>query len=289
MPVDVLQHARELAAAGRISDLLGECQRILADPAADVTHLLDIGALLSTYGFLTDARSCYEKAQTIAPEDLRATVNLANLARDAGEHAGARRLYAQLLQALPDHPVIRRNALTSLEYDPEASDAERFAQARAWGAWATTRAGGIRPRPAMQPRVDRPLRVGYVSADFCQHTVGLFVKDVLKAHDARRVQVFAYSAGQVKDWVTDEILAACTLRDVSALDDATLAAQIQADSIDVLVDLSGHTGGSRLSAFAHRPAPVLVSWLGYFATSGLACMDAVLLDDWHSIKGHPLY
>ncbi|MEZ5526181.1 MAG: hypothetical protein R3F26_01425 [Gammaproteobacteria bacterium] len=52
------------------------------------------------------------------------------------------------------------------------------------------------------------------------------------------------------------------------LDDVALAAQIRVDGIDALVDLSGHTGGSRLTV-AHRPAPVTVSWLGYFATTGL--------------------
>ena len=251
----------------------------------DIALLLDIGALLSSYGFLTDARICYTQAQRIAPTDLRAQVNLANLARDAGEHVESCRLYTDLLRQLPDHPVIRRNALTSLEYDPEVPDAERLVQAQAWGAWAIARAGGTRPRPALQPLMDRPLRIGYVSADLCQHTVGLFVKDVLKAHDLTRVQVFTYSAGTVKDWVTAEIRAACTLRDVSALDDAALAAQIRADGIDVLIDLSGHTAGSRLTAFAHRPVPVMVSWLGYFATTGLPTMDAVLLDEWHAPSG----
>lgn len=280
-----MTEAHQHAAAGRFSDLLVECQRILATPAADVAQSLDIGALLSSYGFLTDARACYEKAQTLAPTDRRALVNLANLARDAGDHGEARRLYTDLLKVLPDHPVIRRNALTSLEYDPEVPDAERLAQAKAWGAWAITRAGGDRPRPVLRPLGNRPLRLGYVSADLCQHTVGLFVKAVLKAHDSRRVQVFAYSAGSVKDWVTDDISAVTTFRDVSGSDDAALADLIRSDRIDVLVDLSGHTAGSRLTAFAHRPTPVMVSWLGYFATTGLPTMDAVLLDKWHAPVG----
>ena len=279
-----LKEVAALGASGRFAEM-----RSLRDDVIrgtnDIALLLDVGALLSGYGFLTDARACHEKAHALAPADLRATVNLANLARDAGEHGEAHRLYTDLLRQLPDHPVIRRNALTSLEYDPEVPDVEQLAQAQAWGAWAIARTGGTRPRPAMQPLMDRPLRIGYVSADFCQHTVGLFVKDVLKAHDPARVQVFAYSAGTVKDWVTDEIRAACTFRDVTALDDAVLAAQIRTDGIDVLVDLSGHTAGSRLTAFAHRPAPVLVSWLGYFATTGLATMDAVLLDEWHAPPG----
>lgn len=279
-----LKEVAALGASGRFAEM-----RSLSDDVIrgtnDIALLLDVGALLSGYGFLTDARTCYEKAQTLAPTDLRAQVNLANLARDAGEHTEARRLYTELLRQLPDHRVIRRNALISLEYDPAVPDVERLVQAKAWGDWAIARAGGVRPRPAMQPLMDRPLRIGYVSADFCQHTVGLFVKDVLKAHDPARVQVFAYSAGQVKDWVTREIQATCTFREVTALDDAALAAQIRADGIEVLIDLSGHTAGSRLTAFAHRPAPVMVSWLGYFATTGLEYLDAVLLDAWHAPAG----
>ena len=250
-----------------------------------VEDLLNRGAEFSNQGQLTDASVFFERAAEIAPNDLRATINLANVEREAGEHGFARQRYSKLLQLLPDHPVVRRNALTGLEYDPQATNDERLSQARQWSNWAIARAGGYRPRPVPKPLSDRPLRLGYVSADLCQHTVGLFVKDVLKAHDPKRVQVFAYSAGQVKDWVTDEICAASTWRDVTALDDAALAELIRADSIDILIDLSGHTAGSRLTAFAYRPAPVMVSWLGYFATTGLEYLDAVLLDEWHAPPG----
>lgn len=124
----VLTVARQHAEAGRFAVFLDLCRLTESSPD-DLAALLEVGALLSTYGFLGEARTCYEKAQAIAPTDLRATVNLANLARDAGAHAEARRLYTDLLRQLPDHPVFRRNALTSLEYDPEVSDAERLAQA----------------------------------------------------------------------------------------------------------------------------------------------------------------
>lgn len=241
--------------------------------------------MYASYGFLGAARECYQKARALLPSDFGILANLANIARDAGDHTEARRLYALLLEHLPNHPVVRRNYLTGLEYDPTVSDFERLRAAREWGSWIIGRAGGETRRPLLHPLQDRPLRVGYVSADFCQHTVGLFVKDVLKAHDKTRIQVFAYSAGTVQDWVTNEIRAACTFRDVTALDDAALAEQIRADGIDVLVDLSGHTGGSRLTAFALRPAPVMVSWLGYFATTGLPYMDAELLDEWHAPPG----
>lgn len=283
-----LQRAIVFAASGQFTDFVGLCKQ-MAKATGDHSLLLDIGALLSNYGFLTDARACYKRAQKLAPADISSVANLANVLCDSGDRAASRYLYAELLQQVPDHPVVRRNALTSFEYDPGVPDAERLSQAISWGQWAVFRAGGLRSRPAVSPLVGRPLRIGYVSADLCQHTVGLFVKGVLKTHDSTKMQVFAYSTGQVSDWVTNIIRSACAggaqFRSVVSLSDTALVDLIRSDAIDVLVDLSGHTAGSRLAVFAYRPAPVMVSWLGYFATTGLPYIDAVLLDEWHALEG----
>jgi predicted O-linked N-acetylglucosamine transferase (SPINDLY family) len=280
-----LQAAQQAAQEARFDAFLAECQAILDQHGNDIDAVLHIGSVLLAFGFLSSARKCFLHVQSLAPRDLRPLVNLANVAQQQGDHAECRRLYASALQHLSNHPVIRRNALLSVEYDPDITDAVRLSEAQAWGDWAVAQAGGIRARPELRPLDGRPLRIGYVSADLCQHTVGLFVKDILSAHDATRVAAYAYSAGQVDDWVTAAVRRSCTFRDVRALDDLALAAQIRADEIDVLVDLSGHTGGSRLTVFAHRPAPVQVSWLGYFATTGLSAIDAVILDEWHAPPG----
>lgn len=282
----VLQRARTYAQSGQFPNMLIACQEAVDTHRNDFNVLLDTGVLLSNFGFISSARACFERVQILAPNDSRAVMNLADLARDAGNHDKSRFIYAALLERFPNHPMIRRNAMVSLEYDPLASNTERFAQAEEWGRWAVALAGGQRSRPMPHPlQKDRPLRIGYVSADFCQHTVGLFVKDVLKAHDPLRVSLFAYSAGLVNDWVTEAIRATCQFRDVARLDDVALATLIRQDKIDVLIDLSGHTAGSRLTVFAHRPASVQVSWLGYFATTGLRYLDAVLLDKWHAPPG----
>lgn len=279
---DELGKASACAQRARFDEMNGLCHDIVRCHGRNVNALLDVGGLLMQFGFLTAAASCFQDAMRLAPQDLRPVVNLANVAREFGSHEESRRLYDELQQRLPDHVVVRRNALVGLEYDPQADAATRLELARDWGRWAQKRAGGPFPRPACASQCDgRPLRVGYVSADLCQHTVGMFVRDVLARHDARRVQATAYSAGRLHDDVTRGIAAHCTFVDVSRLDDPSLAERIRADAIDVLVDLSGHTANSRLTVFAYRPAPVQVSWLGYFATTGLDCMDAVLFDDWH--------
>ena len=293
-----LNLAQYQAQAAHFPEMLGTCQQIVEAHSGDANALLDVGALLLNFGYLARTRDCFERVQLLAPHDLRAQMNLANLARDSGDHATAQRLYEALQLAQPNSPVIRRNALVSQEYNLAVTDAQRLANACAWGDWAIAQAGGWQARPPLRSRTDPtvaallPLRIGYVSADLCQHTVGLFVKDIFHAHKspsggvgANTVSVFAYSSGSVSDWVSDAIRAACTWRDVSGLDDAALARLIRQDQIDVLIDLSGHTAGSRLTVFAHRPAPVQVAWLGYFATTGLRYIDAVLLDEWHAPAG----
>jgi predicted O-linked N-acetylglucosamine transferase (SPINDLY family) len=279
-----LKAAKVQGQSGCFQDMLASCQRVLDNNLGDIEVFLETGSIYLRYGFLSLARYCFEKVREWAPTELRAWVGLGNVAHEAGDHALASHLYSSLCEAQPSNPVFRRNALLNLEYNPFVSDLERFTQAKAWGEWATVQASGPHPRP---PRFKRsePIRVGYVSADFCQHTVGFFIKEVLKSHDPKLVTVYAYGSGPAKDWVTAEIQNACQFRDVASLDDISLANLIRRDTIDVLVDLSGHTAGSRLTAFALRPAPVQVSWLGYFATTGLPSIDAIFLDDYHAPPG----
>jgi len=265
--------------------MLAICHQIMETNGNDIDRLLGVGVLLYNFGYLTLARQCFERVHALNPQDLRSSVNIANLLRDSGDHAASSTLYSELLTLLPDHPVIRRNFLVSQEYDPCASDSERFQSAKNWGEWAIAQTGGWRPRPSLSREAGQPLRIGYVSADLCQHTVGLYLKAVLQAHDAGKVAVFCYSAGRVNDWVTEAIRGCSIFRDVASLNDIALAEKIREDQIDVLIDLSGHTAGSRLTVFAYRPAPVMVSWLGYFATTGLSYVDAVILDEWHAPPG----
>jgi predicted O-linked N-acetylglucosamine transferase (SPINDLY family) len=140
------------------------------------------------------------------------------------------------------------------------------------------------PVPAPAPHanardLERPLRVGYVSADFCAHPVGYFILPVLAAHDRARVAVHCFSGRLVEDDVSARLRGhAAAWRSTVGVDDAALAAQIRADGIDILVDLGGHTAGNRLGAFARKPAPIQVTWLGYPATTGLRAIDYRLSD-----------
>lgn len=93
--------------------------------------------------------------------------------------------------------------------------------------------------------------------------------------------LFVYASHASNDALTDRIKANCQgWCSAVGVPDAPLAAQIRSDRIDILIDLSGHTGYNRLPMFAFKPAPVQVSWLGYFATTGVAAIDYLIADPW---------
>jgi protein O-GlcNAc transferase len=128
-------------------------------------------------------------------------------------------------------------------------------------------------------RRDRPLRIGYVSPYFRLHSAAFFLLPVLANHNPERVSVVCYSGARKPDAITERFKTlGHSWRDVAGLDDAQLADQVRADGIDILIDTALHMEGSRLLAFARKPAPVQVTWLGYPGTTGLRSIDYRLTD-----------
>lgn len=125
----------------------------------------------------------------------------------------------------------------------------------------------------------RKLRIGYVSGDFRMHPVGYHLRPVLANHDKSRFDIFLYNAFPNCDAMTEEFAGhAVCYRDISLQPDEKVESLIRDDGIDILVDLAGHTGFNRLALFARRPAPVQVSWIGYFNTTGMSAMDYFISD-----------
>ncbi len=127
---------------------------------------------------------------------------------------------------------------------------------------------------------DRRLRIGYVSPHFRQHAVNYFSEPILLAHDREQYEIFCYSSVAEPDATTDRIKSSVDhWRNVCSDSDAQVAARVRDDRIDILVDLSGHLGANRLLAFARKPAPVQVTYIGYQNTTGMLAMDYRLTDE----------
>jgi predicted O-linked N-acetylglucosamine transferase (SPINDLY family) len=126
---------------------------------------------------------------------------------------------------------------------------------------------------------DRRLRIGYVSADFQNHSAAFAFSPLILHHDRSEFEVFCYSCGSVEDQRTKSLRkAAENWRSAGGLSDEALAAQIRADRIDILVDLSGHTQGHRLFVFARKPAPIQMTGWGFGSGTGLRTMDYLFSD-----------
>ena len=131
---------------------------------------------------------------------------------------------------------------------------------------------------------NRLLRIGYVSPDLYNHPIMRFLLPVLEHHDRSRFEVFAYAAGTKTDEWTERVRSHVTaMRSIA--EPEQLAAQVRQDQIDVLFDLAGHTMGPALLAFAQKPAPVQVSWLGALATTGMPAVDYFLGDPYMPCPG----
>jgi len=117
---------------------------------------------------------------------------------------------------------------------------------------------------------DRPLKIAFVSSDFCSHAVSFFITPLLEELSKEKtITVAAYSNTKTPDKITKKVEGLCDVwRDSSNLSDKELAAQISADQIDILIDLNGHTSGNRLAVFSKHIAPIQMSWLGYPSTTG---------------------
>lgn len=173
----------------------------------------------------------------------------------------------------PSNVVSRDNYLLTLNY--LATDARKLGEAHRL-LCSRIPAG---PRKPLPDPAGRRIRIGYVSSDFRGHSVAYFMAGVIGTHDRNAFEVFCYSTTHAPDWMTKNFIRMAEhFVDLAGRDDHAAAARIEADGIDILVDLGGHTSGNRLGIFAHRPAPVQATYLGYPATTGCAFMDYRLVD-----------
>jgi protein O-GlcNAc transferase len=124
------------------------------------------------------------------------------------------------------------------------------------------------------------LRIGYLSADYCQHPVALLIAKLIESHDRSRFEVLGFSTGPddgsaIRGRMAKAFDQFHDLRGRGADESAQL---IRAAEVDVLVDLTGHTEGDHFAILNHRPAPVQVNWLGYPGTNGALSLDYILAD-----------
>jgi len=125
----------------------------------------------------------------------------------------------------------------------------------------------------------RRIRIAYVSPDLRAHSVAFFIEPILKHHDRSKFEVIGILSHTWKDAKTESLKALCDgWIDAGGLSDAALAERIREEEIDIAVDLICHSQGSRVLAFARKPAPVQITMIGMQQTTGIDAMDFRVTD-----------
>ena len=139
--------------------------------------------------------------------------------------------------------------------------------------------------PGKLPNFVRPLvkqnkiKVGYFSGDFHLHPVSTLISAVLEGHSENDFEIYAYSLGNKRDYMYDRISKIVrNFKDVSNLNEIDIAKLARRDGIDIAIDLSGHTKNGRPQIFAHRAAPIQVSYLGFPGSMGANFIDYIIVD-----------
>jgi predicted O-linked N-acetylglucosamine transferase (SPINDLY family) len=109
--------------------------------------------------------------------------------------------------------------------------------------------------------------------------VANFIEPLLEHRARHSLKIFCFMSGGNEDAYSQRLRAlADGWHNVKDNDDAGVASSVARERVDVLIDLAGLTGGNRLGALARRPAPVLITYLGYPNTTGMPCVDFRVVD-----------
>lgn len=248
------------------------------------TALNNLGLVLSTTRRMGESVTYFERAIEVKPDYVDAYANLGGVLKDLGRLKEALRTLRQAVAIDPHCLIAHSNLLLVGSYTSEQPVQLLLSSARQYGE---TVAHIAKPYVDWQNtrKAERTLRIGLVSGDFCCHPVGYFLDSVLAqltSFEAPKLEVFAYACRQSDDVMSRRLHSYCaSWQSVVGLSDEEFARLVHdEDHIDILIDLAGHTANNRLAMFAWKPAPVQVTWLGYFATTGVAAIDYILADPW---------
>lgn len=297
----------------RYAEAAEQFQQALGRNPNNVKAICGLGAALLETGDIEMAHACWERAIEFDPEWSESYLGLGRELKMKGEDSRALACFEKAIQLdganhgahaelgsslffwdryedgmthlqqaidlSPDEPLWQASLLYQLHFYPGFPAMEQAIRHRAFGERFEAKLKPTWTPHANVPDIGRPLRVGFVSGDFRQHSVGHFMAGLLPSLKATGLELVAYANQTKHDAMTDRMKAQFSAwRECETLSDGKLAEQIRADAIDVLVDLSGHTSGNRLLVFARKPAPVQVTYLGYPDTTGLSAIDYILGD-----------
>jgi protein O-GlcNAc transferase len=249
--------------------------------------LYNLGLGLDKQNRISDAISCYQKAIALKPDFSSAYNNMANLLKDQGRLTEALACYYKALELKPVNAAgTHSNILLMIQYTEPIYPDMIYGQHQRWAKIYASPLKTLIFNHTNDRNPERKLNIGYVSPDFRIHSVAYFIESIVESHNREHFEIFCYSNLDRPDNKTIEFKnLADHWQDISGMSDSDAVELIKNDCIDILVDLSGHTGNNRITLFARKPAPVQITYLGYPNTTGLDTIDYRISDAWTDPPG----
>lgn len=253
--------------------LYEEAIRRDAHPAETMYNL---AALLEDQFRFSEARALLQRCIQLAPHFAAAHSRLAAVMQALALAQPAMNLLRQAIRFAPNDPIITSNYLLALNYQPDLDQAAISAEHRRCLHNSTA---AVAPRPFSRPRHRVRLRVGYLSGDLRRHSVSYFIAPLIRNHARDQIETIAFSYTVREDDRSEQLkahfdqwirCAECSIDELAKL--------IEQADIDVLIDLSGHSGPNRWPVLTRKPAARIATYLGYPTTTGLATVDYRITD-----------
>lgn len=236
------------------------------------------GKCLLSLGDFDAAMRVYEAGLARRPDDSNLYFRLGGSLAAIGRIGEALAVARRGLARIPDDPMLAEFVFYYENFadgiDPVAHRDAHAALARRFAAQAPRGPGAF--ANARDP--NRPLRVGFVSADFYFHACAFFLEGLLRSFDPAAVQAYLYAWPVKRDEYTERFKTLGPWRDVTGMPPEAVGAAIVADGIDILIDTAAWTDRANMRIFSTRWAPVQATWLGYPNTTGLPTIDYRLVD-----------
>ncbi|MEO5376010.1 MAG: tetratricopeptide repeat protein, partial [Alphaproteobacteria bacterium] len=193
-------------------------------------------------GRVDEATALVRRALELRPDMAVFHMTLGNALGTAGRLDEAYTAYRRALELRPEYDEAHSNLILLNNFDPAHTAQSQQTERRAWYQRVAARLKGPIPAHTNPPDPERRLRVGYVTADFRNHSAAFLFGPVMRHHDRDRFEVVCYSGVMIEDAMTRGFKEQASLwRHTVGVSDEDMAEQIRRDGIDILVDLSGHT------------------------------------------------
>lgn len=267
-----------LLLARRPEEALAVFERRAAASPDDPRAILGLCGALHGVGRFEGIEARLARAAELDPRNPMPWHNLGVVLRDTARAHESVTAWSEACRRAPEDAALARELAFTLNYREDAAIAEVDAAHRAVGRLIERSARAVE-LPARDRDPERQLRVGFLSGDLRTHSVAYFLEPLLKHRDRERFRAWLYSCRPEADETTTRLRGlADGWRDVWSMNDASAAAAIASDKIDVIIDLAGLSPTHRLGIMAHRPAPIRATYLGYPNTTGCASVEYRIVD-----------